>query len=237
MSKNTVYNYTVLITTICKFANDIGLDQGFFNDNVMPSTKCTIKNADNPRMRTISIEECGELLQHPRVQKDENLRLFVLLALNLGARFNSILDIRKKDIDIENRTVNIRDTKRGTTYTIFLNDNIIDMVRQRYSLLKESNDHLLNINGMPLDKRSIEQKLLYILNKLFNQGLDKKDRANRVVIHTLRHTFASTLARQGVPSIQIQHMLNHASGEHTARYMKPSKGNGQEYLQNLKFSG
>lgn len=48
-----------------------------------------------------------------------------------------------------------------------------------------------------------------ILNNLFNQNLDLKDRKNRVIIHTIRHIFASQLAIKGTPIHIIQKLLNH----------------------------
>lgn len=49
-------------------------------------------------------------------------------------------------------------------------------------------------------KRLITEHLRETLNRLFNQGITNTKQ--KVVIHTLRHTFASHLAIQGTP-IQI----------------------------------
>lgn len=61
-----------------------------------------------------------------------------------------------------------------------------------------------------------------IFNKLFNQKLDKNDRKNRVVVHTLRHTFASHLAINGTPIFTIQKLMNHKDIKMTMRYAKTS---------------
>lgn len=37
----------------------------------------------------------------------------------------------------------------------------------------------------------MQKRLRPILNDLFNREIDDKDRKNRFVIHSLRHTFAS----------------------------------------------
>jgi len=61
-----------------------------------------------------------------------------------------------------------------------------------------------------------------IVNRLFNQGLEVKDSRNRVVFHTLRHTFASQLAIAGTPIYTIQKLMNHKSIDMTMRYAKLS---------------
>jgi site-specific recombinase XerD len=50
----------------------------------------------------------------------------------------------------------------------------------------------------------------------FTWGLQK----NRIVIHSLRHTFALQLALANVPIRQIQELLNHSDISQTVRYAK-----------------
>ena len=69
--------------------------------------------------------------------------------------------------------------------------------------------------------------------RLFNQGLDSKDSQNRVVIHTLRHTFASHLAINNTSLFTIQKLMNHADIEHTQRYAKLAPDSGAEMVRNL----
>ncbi len=72
-----------------------------------------------------------------------------------------------------------------------------------------------------------------ILNKLFNDGLDKADAKRRTVIHTLRHTFASQLAIAGTPIFTIQKLLNHKEIEQTMRYAKLMDDQGAEDVNKL----
>jgi site-specific recombinase XerD len=64
-----------------------------------------------------------------------------------------------------------------------------------------------------------------IFNDLFNQGLNKDDHKNRVCNHTLRHTFASHLAINGLPLFEIQKLMNHKDIKMTLRYMKLAEAN------------
>jgi hypothetical protein len=64
----------------------------------------------------------------------------------------------------------------------------------------------LNANDFIIDRgeQVIKDRLTKIYNKYFNIGLANDDRKNRVVTHTLRHTFASHLAIKGTPIYTIQ---------------------------------
>lgn len=72
-----------------------------------------------------------------------------------------------------------------------------------------------------------------ILNNLFNKELDSKDRKNRVVIHTVRHTFASHLAIKGTPIHIIQKLLNHKDIKMTMRYAHLLPSSGREWAEIL----
>ena len=72
-----------------------------------------------------------------------------------------------------------------------------------------------------------------IYNKLFNYNLQKDDYKNRVVNHTLRHTFASHLAINGVSLFEIQKLLNHKDINMTLRYMKLAEENKINAVERL----
>ncbi len=72
-----------------------------------------------------------------------------------------------------------------------------------------------------------------VLNKLFNIGLSVNDRKNRVVIHTLRHTFASHLAINGTPIFTIQKLMNHRDIKMTMRYAKLAPDSGMDMVKEL----
>ena len=72
-----------------------------------------------------------------------------------------------------------------------------------------------------------------IIDDLFNQGMDVNDRKNRVVFHSLRHTFASHLAINGTPIFTIQKLMNHKDITMTMRYAKLAPDSGREAIENL----
>jgi integrase len=56
---------------------------------------------------------------------------------------------------------------------------------------------------------------------------------NKVVIHTLRHTFASHLAINETPIFTIQKLMNHKDIKMTLRYAKLSPDSGREAVLKL----
>ena len=71
------------------------------------------------------------------------------------------------------------------------------------------------------------------MDRLFNEGLDKKDTKNRAVVHTLRHTFASHLAINGSPILTIKKLMNHHDIEQTMRYAKLAPDSGRDDVLHL----
>lgn len=244
LSRKTVHIYNRLITTILNFAKINHLDNGYLQDNVIPSSIVNLKKADKQRTRVLSNEEVQKLLnfllnlktQARSNDKKENLSLFVLLALNTGGRFRAIMDIRKKDINFESLTINLRDTKVNRTFSAFINKNLYPILEEKAMQLQEPDALLFGETAK--DNKSIknfEIMLLRALNKLFNKGLSTKDSENRVVIHTFRHTFATSLISKGTPLLIVQKQLNHSSHVHTKRYITLSAESGREYLERLDY--
>jgi len=66
-----------------------------------------------------------------------------------------------------------------------------------------------------------------------SKHLDKDDRKNKTVVHTLRHTFASHLAINSTPIYTIQKLLNHKDITKTMRYAKLAPDSGREFVNGL----
>ena len=80
-----------------------------------------------------------------------------------------------------------------------------------------------------------ERRLRKILDELFNDGIDFTDRKNKVVFHSLRHTFASHLAIIGTPIFTIQKLMNHKDIRMTLRYAKLAPDSGKVFVEQLPF--
>ncbi len=164
-------------------------------------------NIDNNRERFLTTKEISILKD--KIKDNKLLLLFVELSLLTGGRIGTILEIQKKDFNLDNGTVTLKNIKTDSTYTGFLQKQIIDELEIYLDTLSV-NDYVISFGEHnKLTQRIIQGRLKPIIDKLFNEDLDVKDSKNRVVLHTLRHTFASHLAINGIPIYTIQKLMNH----------------------------
>jgi len=193
----------------------------------IPTTNIKHEQLNNIRERYLTLDEIQKLLE---VCKNTNyeIYLFVKLSLSTGGRVGTIATIKAIDIKPNNNSLILSDHKNNDTYTGFYNDELKDLLIQRIEELSSPTKCIVN-----LARSSITYKLGSIMDVLFNQDIAKNDRKNRVVPHTLRHTFASQLAIAGTPILTIQKLMNHKSIDMTMRYAKLAPEQGMEAVKNL----
>lgn len=191
---------------------------------------------DNTRDRYLEAHEITQLLQaieeDPKLRKKEMITLFVLLAVTTGARLSSVLNITKADI--KGDRISIKDFKNNSTYTAFVHPSVRERLDNAMNGLSPIH-YIIGGNVEPMHRSSINKMLQRVLNEQFNVGLETEDTKRRVVIHTLRHTFASLLAISGTPIYTIKTLMNHSEIEMTMRYAKLAPNQGMDAVNNLKF--
>lgn len=197
---------------------------------INPCTGVKKLKTDDKRERYLTLDEVKKLTD--KVKDDEVLYHFVKLALMTGARLEGVLHIQKKDVKLETNSVTIHDLKSGGVYTGFYDDEYKQALEAHIRHLK-ANDYVVGASGTKTASRTIQRHLKVILDRLFNIGLEVRDFKNRVVIHTLRHTFASQLAIAGVPILTIKSLMNHADIAQTMRYAKLAPDQGVEAVKGL----
>lgn len=200
-------------------------------------TKYKVKNIRERFLNKLEIEELYEAcIQYDKeMENDGVLECFVKVALTTGARMESILNIKKCDIDLQNDRIKLIDLKNGgEVYSGYISDVTRTLLHKKIKSLN-FNDYLIsfNNNGELIRGRQLQTRLKPIMDKLFNVGLDIKDRKNRIVIHSLRHTFASQLAIANVPILQIQKLLNHKDISNTVRYAKLQDDANKKAVQSV----
>jgi integrase len=225
----TVANQVSFISSIFNFA--IKHSKKHKGDNPAFGIESTIF-VDNIRERYLTIEEIYELLEvlkeniyNNKLHISKLLIFFVKFALSTGARATSIINIKRKDVDISTKTVQIFDTKNKSWYTAYLSSKLFDEEDYLYLSTLKSHHHIFYNNDRVLTHRIIAYHTRIIYNDLFNQGLKANDYKNRVCNHTLRHTFASHLAISGISLFEIKKLMNHKDINMTLRYMKLAEAN------------
>ncbi|MFW2565715.1 tyrosine-type recombinase/integrase [Aliarcobacter butzleri] len=216
ISDKTINNILNFLKTLIKYA--------FKNDYIKNdfSKYIQLLEIDNARERFLTKDEIKLLFDYSK--DDETLYLLFKIALNTGARLATLLNIHKKDIDFTHDLLTLKDFKNNSTYKAFLTDDLKALLEKRVNSLKP-NDKLFISNP--------ERRLRAKLDELFNKDIDDNDRKNKIVFHSLRHTFASHLAINGTPIFTIQKLMNHKDIRMTLRYAKLSPDSGREAVINL----
>ena len=162
------------------------------------------------RDRFLTQEEI-KVIKDDLKDKEEELTLFLSIALSTGGRLGTIMTITASDIS-ENKVSLIDHKRGGMRYTTTLNKEAMNLI--------EAIDREIQPDEsiFKLTEEAIQKRIQRRMNDLFNKGLDSKDSVHRCVIHSLRHTFASHLAIKGVPLSTIKKLMNHSSITTTERY-------------------
>lgn len=220
MSNSTVNYYVQQVSSILGYG--VRTRKIVFNE----ASNVRMLKEDNARDRYLTKTEMSELVE--AVGHDASLLMFTEMSFSTGGRMTAVMNIKAKDINLDDKTVNIEDEKGGGFYRAFLNDEVLSLLDKVMPGLNP-NDSIYTMNT-----RRVQRQMSVILNKLFNVGLDADDAKNRVVIHTLRHTFASQLAIAGAPIFHIQKLLNHKDIKQTLRYAKLAPDSGREYVMGIR---
>lgn len=198
---------------------------------------------DNERKRWLNKDEI--LFLYKKIKGNKILSNFVKLSLSTGARLNAILRIKRKDIDLSEKMVMLDDSKRKsagidtqTTYIGFINEDILDDLADFIKDLDGDSYIFQYKNGNKVGVDYIQNNLQRIFDDFFNRTPKKpdeiiKDPKFRVVIHTLRHTFATQLAKKDIKLDVIKNLLNHTNIKTTHRYAHFIPEFGQNAISKL----
>jgi integrase len=132
-----------------------------------------------------------------------------LLALNTGMRKGEILSLEWSQIDLDNRTIRIDNskTKQGER-RIPMNDTVWNLLS---GLEQNRKGEFVFPSPRGADGRMRDHK------KGFWKAI-KLAGIDHIRFHDMRHSFASKLVRAGVDLITVQHLLGHSKITMTARY-------------------
>lgn len=167
---------------------------------------------DNQRLRYLTQAEADALLSALAV-RSPRWRDLAALSLYTGARLGELLTLTVGCVDLEASRAEV-DGKTGRR--ILHLSSAAAAILARLMEGKSSLDFLFpgKVDGHGCVTHNVFNAVLLDL------GLNKAEtpRAQRVVFHTLRHTFASWLAMKGVPLLVISQLMGHTSITMTQRY-------------------
>ena len=168
----------------------------------------------NRRERFLTHEE-ADLLLKELLKVSKSVHDQSLLSLHCGLRAGEIFNLKGQDLDFENGVIHIMDSKKTAKRAAYMTQAVREMLKA--NLPENLNDLIFKDRWHGEQIRIISKTFDRAVDRLgFNKGIE--DRRQKVVFHTLRHTFASWLAIGGVPLLTIANLMGHKTLAMTQRY-------------------
>ena len=199
-----------------------------------PTRRIKKPKVDNRRARFLTREEARALLEALKVHSVDTHDT-ALLSLFSGLRAGEIHSLTWGDVDFGHGTLYIRDPKNMNSRHAHMTQEVRDMLSSRQDGQPTSSLVFPAANG----KRRVEISDTFqnVVRKLGlnNTGetdadgnpVEISDARQRVVFHTLRHTFASWLAQAGTPIFTLAQLMGHSDLKMTQRYSHLAPDNMQ----------
>lgn len=195
-------------------------------------THLELPKYDNKRTRFLTQTEIGKLISRLELEGHSNSLLLTILALNTGARKETLLNIKYRDINFKTGEVKLYDFKYDEYYQGLIADTKVLQRLNELSSSCDENDYVLYSNNSKKKLQEVPRLLKRVLDELFNFNLEPLD-LDRVYFHTFRHTFASLLVQKGISIYLVKKLLNHHTIQSTMRYAKFAPDNGLNEVKEL----
>jgi integrase len=193
-----------------------------------PTKKIQVPSKDNRRLRFLSHEEASLLLDEIK-KISITLYEMSLLSLHTGARAGEIFSLLWGNVDLERNQIYLVDTKTGKNRIAFMTNDVKKML---------STKKVGNPNDFVFVNRNGERYLNP--SRTFDRTAEKiglntgvTDRRNKVVFHTLRHTFASWLVENGENLYTVKELMGHSTLQMTERYAHLGENTLKKAIQNF----
>lgn len=198
--------------------------------------KVDFPKVSNQRVAFLTQDQAKALLDAVK-KKSVQLWCQCVLSLYAGLRFKEIASLELSDLDFEAGTIHVRDSKGGTRHA-YITEPIRAMIEAWWTFADKKPG--LIFPAWPGGRKQTERKkkrklkpstikkrgeLQTRVSPVFARTVDElklndgiTDHRQKVVFHTLRHTFASWLVMGGESLQTVQELMGHKDITTTMRY-------------------
>lgn len=153
-------------------------------------------------IRRVELKDCeiDALLEGAKAFKDRRFAVFIRLAIETGARRGELRERRWADVDLDQRTITVMETKTDRPRVLFFSEETAALMRRVWP--KREPEKLLfegRVDNRPINYRGMWQEL--------TSAIRRPD----LHLHDLRHHRAAELLRSGVTLAVAAQVLGHSS--------------------------
>lgn len=215
LSPQSIAHCLSLIRRVFKHAERLGVYNGHLTAFAMPKF-------DNNRLRFLTKNEARRLISCLR-ELSEQWSEIAYFALMTGLRAGEIFQLANQNFDERNRLIRFYDGKTTTYRCIPLNVVATKILRRQ----------IQKNHGIGYIFRNSRGEKWTQVSKVFFEAVEKcrlnaavTDPREKIVFHSLRHTFASWIVQKGIPLQVVSNLLGHKSIKTTMRYahLAPEQG-------------
>ena len=196
-----------------------------------PTIHVKAPKIDNRRLRFLSPAEAKTLLTALKA-RSEQLHNLALLSLQTGMRAGEVFSLKWGHVDFARGFINIVDTKSGRNRVAYMTGEVKVMLKglcwqgkdQGAFVFTDSKGNQIKEISASFD-RAVKQIGI-------NDGI--ADPRQKVVFHTLRHTFASWLVENGTDLYTVKELLGHSTLAMTERYSHLGENTLQGAVKSLE---
>ena len=183
-------------------------------DGVCPTRSVELPKIDNQRMRFLTREEAGRLMEALK-ERSPYVWMLAMTSLCTGMRKGEAASLMWEHVNLAEGLISVVDTKTSKNRTVYIPGPlaaILSGMEPRPGELVFKRPR--NGQNEAFCVSSVFSRVVADLG--LNDGVS--DTRNLVVFHTLRHTFASWLVSSGESLYTVSTLLGHASTNMTRRY-------------------
>jgi site-specific recombinase XerD len=149
-------------------------------------------------------------------------KLLLSIAYGAGLRVSEVINLKVRDINLENLTLHIKSSKGDKDRITIYPDSIKEFLTKVIST-KDKDDYVFSSErGAKLTTRTAQ--------KIFTNALKKTGIKKNASFHSLRHSFATHLLENGTDIRYVQELLGHTNIRTTQRYTQVTN----PQLRNIK---
>jgi len=164
----------------------------------------------------LEIAEVDELLALLDINniRDLRLRVFIEIMVNTGMRPSETLNLQRADLESQPEEIEIVG-KGKKKRSVYFSERPHYWINCYLSQRKDNHPALFVTHE---GSRETRGQTLRSVEDSFQRLLKKSEIKRRIVLHTLRHTFATLYMANGCPADYVARLLGHSSTKTTRRY-------------------